>query len=309
MCKIAEGIARSLVDVMSAQNLTVLFADLAGSTRLYQTEGDTLAHQRVTDSLACMRVSVERHGGTLLRTVGDAVLASFERADAAYLASVDIQREHQALSLSVRVGFHHGTVIPDAGDVYGNAVNIAARVAAFAEADEICTTEEAVAHLSIPYRSQALFLDQVDFKGVDDPQPVYRIQWTDDDAATAIVMAQSRTQRYQTNQVLDLLIGARRLRIDSANPRVSFGRAHDNDVRIEADSASRNHAVIEMVRGRFLIHDTSTNGTWLLRSGFSSEFLRRETASLDNFGSIGLGFTPGNDLRHVIEYRITTIAR
>ena len=294
---------------MTSQTLTVLFADLAGSTRLYQTQGDQEAHQRVTDSLACMRVAVERHGGTLLRTVGDAVLASFEQTDHAYLASVDIQQEHQLLSMSVRVGFHHGDVIPDAGDVYGNAVNIAARVASFAEADEICTTEEAVAQLSIRFRSQALFLDRVDFKGVNDPLPVYRIQWANDTAATAIIMAQSRTQRYQTNMVLELLIGARRIRVGTQNPVVTFGRAHDNDVQIEAESASRNHARIEMVRGRFLIHDSSTNGTYLVRGGFSTEFLRRESASLDNFGSIGLGFSPAHDLQHVIEYRVTTLAR
>ena len=293
---------------MTSQALTVLFADLAGSTRLYQTKGDTEAHQRVTDSLSCMRDVVERHGGTLLRTVGDAVLASFEQTDAAYQSSIDIQKEHQLLSLSVRVGFHHGNVIPDAGDVYGNAVNIAARVAAFAEADEICTTEEAVAQLSIRFRSQALFLDRVDFKGVDNPLPVYRVQWAEDAAQTAIIMAESRTQRYQTNQVLDLLIGARRLRIDTLNPVVTFGRAHDNDVRIDAESASRNHATIEMVRGRFLIHDASTNGTYLVRGGFATEFLRRESASLDNFGSIGLGFSPQSEPLHAIEFRVTTIA-
>lgn len=294
---------------MTSQALTVLFADLAGSTRLYQTKGDVEAHQRVTDSLNCMRAVVERHQGILLRTVGDAVLASFELTDFAYLASVDIQREHRTLNMSVRVGFHHGEVIPDAGDVYGNAVNLAARVAAFAEADEICTTEDAVAQLSIRHRSNALYLDRVDFKGMMAPLPVYRIQWANDDGATAIVTAASRTQRYQTNLVLDLLIGARRIRIDADNPVITFGRSYDNDVIIDTESASRNHARIELARGRFLIHDSSTNGTYLIRGGFSPEFIRRESASLDNFGSIGLGFSPDASSPHVIEFRITTAAR
>ncbi len=290
---------------MTSRTLTVLFADLAGSTRLYQTKGDEEAHHRVTDSLNCMRLVVERNGGNLLRTVGDAVLASFDNTDDAYLAAVDIQREHQRMSMSVRVGFHHGIVIPDAGDVYGNAVNIAARVAAFAEADEICITEEAVAQLSIPHRSNALFLDRVDFKGVADPMPVYRVQWNQNVAETAIILAASQTERYQSNLVLDLLIGARRIRVNEENAVVTFGRAHDNDVTIEADSVSRNHARIEMKRGRFLIHDSSTNGTYLIRGGFSIEFIRRESASLDNFGSIGLGFKPTDDSDHVIEYRVT----
>jgi adenylate cyclase len=294
---------------MTSQILTVLFADLAGSTHLYQTKGDVEAHQRVSDSLQCMRIAVERHKGTLLRTVGDAVLASFDQADAAYLASVDIQREHQSLNLSVRVGFHHGPVIPDGGDVYGNAVNLAARVAAFAEANEICTTEDTVAQLSIRHRSYALFLDSVDFKGMSIPMPVYRMQWTDDDAQTAIVAAVSRTTRYQSNLVLELMIGTKRLRIDAENPVVTFGRSVENDVIIDIESASRNHAKIVFVRGRFLIQDSSTNGTYLIRSGFSPEFIRRESASLDNFGSIGLGFIPDSEAQHIIEFRCTTVAK
>ncbi|NND91823.1 MAG: adenylate/guanylate cyclase domain-containing protein [Granulosicoccus sp.] len=294
---------------MTSQTLTVLFADLAGSTRLYQTRGDVEAHQRVSDSLQCMKMVVERHQGILLRTVGDAVLASFEQTDSAYLASVDIQREHQSMKLSVRVGFHHGEVIPDAGDVYGNAVNLAARVAAFAEACEICTTEDSVAQLSIRHRANACFLDRVDFKGMSEPMPVYRIQWADDRAETAIITAVSRTQRYQTNLVLDLLIGARRLRIDSQNPSLTFGRAFDNDVIIDTETASRNHARIELARGRFLLHDSSTNGTYLIRGGYTPEFIRRESASLDNFGSIGLGFSPELNSPHVIEFRVTTMGR
>lgn len=293
---------------MSSQTLTVLFADLAGSTRLYQTQGDVEAHQRVTDSLQCMKSVIERHSGLLLRTVGDAALASFESTDAAYLAALDIQREHRELNLSVRVGFHYGEVIPDAGDVYGNAVNLAARVASFAEADEICTTEDAVAQLSIRHRSSTHYLDQVDFKGMSEPLAVYRVHWTSDDGETAIITAVSRTERYKTNLVLDLLIGAKRIRVDTSNPVVTFGRAYDNDVIVDIESASRNHAKIEFVRGRYLLQDSSTNGTYLIRGGFSPEFIRRESASLDNFGSIGLGFNPDSTSHHVIEFRVTTAA-
>jgi len=291
---------------MTAQKLTVLFADLAGSTRLYQTQGDVEAHQRVTDSLHCMKSVIEQHNGQLLRTVGDAALASFDDTNSAYLAAVGIQREHAALNLSVRIGFHYGEVIPDSGDVYGNAVNLAARVASFAEANEICTTEDSVAQLSIQHRSSTHYLDRVDFKGMSDPMAVYRVQWTDDHGETAIISGASRTQRYQSNLVLDLLIGAKRLRVDAQNPTVTFGRSYDNDVIIDTESASRNHAKIERVRGRFLLQDSSTNGTYLIRGGFSPEFIRRESVSLENFGSIGLGFSPRNATQHVIEFRITT---
>lgn len=289
---------------MTAQILTVLFADLAGSTRLYQIEGDAHAHQQVTHSLQCMRAVIERHGGELLRTVGDAALASFQTPDAAFCAAVDIQKEHAQLDLSVRVGFHHGEVIPDAGDVYGNAVNLAARVASFAEADEICTTEAAVAELSGCYRAETHYLDKVDFKGMMEPMSVYRVHWTGDQGETAIITAVSRTSRYPSDKVLELLVGAKQLRIDSDNPSLTFGRAFDNDVVIEVESASRNHARIEFVRGRYVLHDSSTNGTYILKSGISSEFIRRESVNLDNFGAIGLGFSPSEPTLQTIKYRL-----
>lgn len=291
---------------MTAETLTVLFADLADSTVLYQNEGDVEAHLLVSTSLQCMKAVVERHGGTLLRTVGDAVLASFHSADAACTAAVDIQKEHQLLKLSVRIGFHFGEVIPDAGDLYGNAVNIAARVAAFAEADEICTTEDAVLQLSDDRLSSAHMLDRVEFKGISKPMAVYRIQWAGDNEDTLIVGDKSWTDRYRPNRVLELIIGARHLRVDAINSALTFGRADDNDVVIDADSVSRNHAKIEFVRGRFLLHDSSTNGTYLARSGLKPEFFRRESVSLDNFGSIGLGFSPETNKEASIQYRTTT---
>jgi len=105
-----------------ATPMAILFADIGGSTSLYQRAGDSQAHQLITDSLNSMRSSVEAAGGELLRTVGDAVLARFENCDAACAAAVSIQESHRNSTLSVRVGFHWGLAIADRGDVYGNAV-------------------------------------------------------------------------------------------------------------------------------------------------------------------------------------------
>ncbi len=292
---------------MTSKILTVLFADLAESTQLYQTKGDLGAHQQVSDSLYCMREAVERQEGTILRTVGDAVLASFNCADSAYQAALDIQKEHRLLNLSVRVGFHHGNVILDGGDVYGSAVNLAARVAAFCKADEICTTENTISQLSINRRANTKFLDRVEFKGISTPIPVYRIQWDNDDSETSIATAPNHSTRYQTNLVLDLVVGSKRIRVDSNNPVVTFGRSYGNDVSIDIEPASRNHAKIEMSKGRFVIQDHSTNGTYIVRNGSTSEFIRRESAALENFGSIGLGFSPDDNSQNVIEFDISSV--
>jgi len=292
---------------MTSKIVTVLFADLTESAQLYQTQGDVGAHQQVSDSLYCTRQVVERQQGTLLRTVGDAVLASFIHADAAYLAAVDIQKVHQTLNLSVRVGFHHGNVIFDGGDIYGSAVNLAARVAAFCESGEICTTEDTINQLSTKRRSKTKYLYRVDFKGINKPIPVYRIQWENDERQTAIATAPTHTQRTQTNLVMDLTVGEKRIRIDRDNPVVTVGRSNDNDVSVNIEPASRNHAKIQMTRGRFEILDHSTNGTYILRSGNTSEFIRRESTALESFGCIGLGFSPDNGSQAVIEFDISNV--
>lgn len=290
---------------MGPEKLAVLFADLVGSTKLYQTQGDTEAHMLVMHSLQCMKSVIESHSGQLLKTVGDAVLASFESTDMAYLAAVDIQRKHTELNLSVRVGFHYGEVIPDAGDIYGNAVNLAARVASFAESDEICTTEDALAQLSIKHRSCTRYLDQVNFKGIAEPMAVYRIHWADDDDETTIITAASRSLHYKSDLVLHLRLNEKHLTVDARNPVVTFGRASDNNVIVDTDMASRNHGKIEMVQGRFLLHDSSTNGIYLVKGSGSLEFIRREYAFLENYGSIGLGFNPNDESTDIMEFRVS----
>jgi len=292
---------------MTKKSLTVLFADLAESANLYQTQGDLEAHQHVSESLRCMRKVIDSQKGRLLRTVGDAVLASFKSSNSAFQAAIGIQREHKKLNLPVRVGFHHGSVIQDDGDVYGSAVNLAARVAAFCEANEICTTEDTIRRLSIDYQSKSEYLDRVDFKGISVPIPVYRVQWEIDNAHTAVAIAQSHTDRKKTNLALFLLIGVEQFRLDNNNPMITFGRANDNDVSLNIEPASRNHASIELANGRFIIKDHSTNGTYIVRGGQNSEFIRRESTALENFGRIGLGFSPDENPRQVIEFSVSNV--
>ncbi len=289
---------------MSIQALTVLFADLADSTRLYQTRGDASAHRVVSQSLHCMRDAIESHGGKLLRTVGDASLASFESTDAAYEAATRMQTDHLEIGLQLKVGFHHGEVIPDAGDVYGNAVNLAARVADYAEANEICLTEQALSRLSVQHRVNVHYLDNVEFKGIEQPMPVYRVHWRSDSASTVLVTSTLEAPRYASGAVMLLALDTQHVRVDVDNPKVTFGRAADNDIVLESDSASRSHASIELTRGRFMLSDVSTNGTYLVRDGLLLEFLRRESVALEQHGIIGLGFDPQAQLKSAIKYRL-----
>jgi len=286
------------------QQLTILFADLANSTKLYQTEGDVRAHELIADSLLRMKDAIELHEGALLRTVGDAALASFDTVADACRAACEIQRLHEKTPLSLRVGFHVGDVIPDSGDIYGNAVNLAARVASFANAGEIYTTHDSVGQLPVPLRSGIDYLDKVMFKGISEPMQIYRVNWSDIDNATEIKTRTSLTQRVHSDQVLALTTGTETVYINSKSPSRMLGRELDNDVIVDHESTSRYHAVVEQVRGRFVFRDTSTNGSYVAVGGDRSIFLRREEISLATYGDIGLGWKPEEESTYSLSYKV-----
>lgn len=273
--------------------LAILFADIGGSTALYEEVGDVEAHRRVAESLAFMKTAIERHGGTLLRTVGDAALASFETCDEACAAACAMQRLHVNGPLSVRVGFHVGPVIPDGGDVYGSTVNVAARIASYARTDEIAASEDAVRCLGREHAARATLLDTREMKGLSRPLAIHRLDWAERDTAiTTIAQLSAEGLAMRAAGRLELVRGASVFVLDEHRPTLTIGRAEENDLPVEDEHASRRHARLELRRGQFLLIDESTNGTWLTRDGRSPVLVRRDTIVLDGSGRFGLGALP-----------------
>ena len=294
----------------AARTLAILFADIGGSTALYEEVGDVEAHRRVAESLAFMKTAVERHAGSVLRTVGDATLASFECCDDACLAACAMQRLHVDGPLSVRVGFHVGPVIPDGGDVYGNAVNVAARIASFARTDEIVASEDAVRALSAAHRERATLLDTREMKGLARPLAIHRLVWQEarDTAPVTVIAAGARsTEPGEARGRLELVRGGVRVTLDARRPTLSIGRGESCDLTVDDPHASRSHARLELVRGQFLLLDESTNGTWLLHDARAPILVRRDTVVLDGAGRLGLGASPTDGEGSVpIAFRVET---
>lgn len=279
----------------AVRTLVILFADIGDSSSLYERVGDVEAHRQVADSLGLMRRCIEGAGGTLLRTVGDAALASFERADDAVQAACAMQRGHLDSALSIRVGFHAGDVIPDGGDVYGHAVNVAARIASFARVDEITATAQCIGALSASNRALASPLDLIQVKGVSGSFEVWRIDWQPADGPqTAIATDWREAAPALAPMALELRTGTRRFRVELADGPRTVGRSLDCDIVIDCDHASRRHARIEFSHGQCLFTDTSTNGTWLTRNRARPILIRRDTLVLDGRGELGLGVLPGS---------------
>jgi len=287
------------------QTLAILFADIAGSTELYEQVGDVEAHRRVAESLAFMAQAVESHNGQVLRTVGDSTLASFSSCDNAFMAACVMQALHKQTPLAVRVGFHFGPVIPDKGDVYGNAVNIAARVASFAKSQEITATEFCIAQLSAQNRARATRLDNIHVKGISEPVGVYRIIWEADDALhTRVALAGANPVQINEHATLVLSHSNVSYQLSIAEPVLSMGRDDQCSICVDGDRVSRQHARLVWSAGQIQLSDTSTNGTYIHRDGQSPLFVRRETVVLNGRGRIGLGCLPDEDANHRLQFSV-----
>lgn len=294
---------KRMVDNIQKQSIAIMFADIGGSTKLYEEIGNIEAHKLVRESLQLMEQAIVSSGGDLLRTVGDAALASFSNCDDAFSAAISIQEQHSQSTLSVRIGFHYGPVIPDQGDVYGNAVNVAARVSSLATLGEITTTEEVVVNLSSHLRQKATHLDSIIVKGISEPLTVYRMRWKSlDEAATVIQSPISMSARNPTNIQLALHCGLISHTISTEQPVLSIGRSSDNNFVLDNDRTSRHHATIELLQGKFILSDQSTNGTYVAKENQQPIFLRREKITLDSNGLIGVGQTPDENDPHTIRF-------
>ncbi len=163
---------------------TLLFTDLSGSTAMYDRIGDAAAFELVSSHFELLARAVTRWAGVVVKTIGDAMMASFSRPADAVRAALEMRDAVAELTepLRLKIGIHRGSAlvvnVRDHVDYFGQTVNIAARVQAAAGAGEVCMTAavyddpEVRAHLA-PFGD--LPSEQRTLRGVGDPHVVYRL--------------------------------------------------------------------------------------------------------------------------------------
>ncbi len=174
-------------------SLTVLFADVSDSTRLYESIGDTAAFGSVREVIELLKGITDAFGGRVVKTIGDGLMCAFPVADAAASAAGEMQRQiaqrpplKEGRKLTIRVGFHFGPVIQDGEDVFGDSVNVAARMAGLALAGQAITTGDTVAALSLQMRETVRRLDALPVKGKVEKVEVHELLWQTSSDRTVI---------------------------------------------------------------------------------------------------------------------------
>ncbi|MEQ9606937.1 MAG: adenylate/guanylate cyclase domain-containing protein [Kiloniellaceae bacterium] len=273
----------------SSQILAVLFADIDGSTKLYETHGDETAHRLAAQCLTILDAQAGLAGGRTVKTSGDGVMCVFATPDEAFRAATLMRDAQKRTPVSIHAGFHFGPVIEYDGDFYGDTVNVAARVADLAKAGEILVTEDTVVRLSPGLRAATRWLDKASVKGKKEPVGVYMVI-TEEENVTVIraplVAAES--------DVLSLALSYREraFTLEEPMPEFVLGRQDTCDLVIDSSYASRRHATIQAVRGKVFLKDHSTNGTYVRNTVGEVVFVKREMVQLTGSGSIFLGREP-----------------
>ncbi len=282
-------------------HVAVLFAAVCDKVRLYETLGDDRAHRRIAECANAMASAVAAGHGRVVKTADAEMLAVLPDANRAYAAATAILEQQHSGGLPIRAGFHVGAVIEDAGDVFGDTVNLAARVMALAWPGEVLATDAAVQVLSDENRAGTRLLDrETAVQGKALPITVHEIIGADQDMTVLGGLAATPPQRRRCR--LDLEYQGRRLTVDGETGKITIGRVDGNDLVVPDDAVSRLHATIEARHGHFHISDISTNGTYVQTKGRPPLLLKRERLQLTGHGAISLGRAPAGNEDNLIRF-------
>jgi adenylate cyclase len=295
---------------------TILFADLRGSTALFETLGNAQATALVTQSIARVAQPVVGNGGLIVKTLGDGLMALFDDAKQAVQCALRMQEHMDVLglptterpvpllprSLRLQVAIASGKVVEMADDCYGDAVNVAARLLDHASDGEIMVTQRIYDVLPEPEQARFRHIDQIVLRGRAEPLSVYVLggRRALDSHATAFAEAPLTEE---PDGIRLSFSGSERL-YDSERMPIVMGRSPQSSFCVEDARVSRSHARLDWHGGSFQLTDLSSNGTYVRFADGEVVSLRRGSCSLHGQGRIGLGGSPADAGSAVVRFEV-----
>jgi len=283
---------------------TVMFADLMGSTGVFETIGSVRASRVVTGLTQWIGDIVAAHAGRVVKTLGDGVLAVFPHAPDAISAVVDIQRSHQkriasssaGTRMPIRVGVARGEVEFVDGDCYGDAVNVASRLSDLSGPHQIWANNLSLEHSVEGDGVRFRPLGPIIIRGRVEPCQVFQVEWHVEVSSDFLTMqatlapADEQLERDVLGGEIELVWLDQRSRFRSHQLPIHIGRVSQAEFVVNDPRVSRTHARIDWRNGSILLVDVSTYGSWIRFSGGGADLLlRREECVLHGKGEIALG--------------------
>ena len=206
-------------------------------------------------------------------------------------------RKNDGIPVSIRIGCHFGPVVQEQNDIFGAAVHTANRMTSQAKAKQIVISGFTVEQMSPELRRQTRQIDVATVRGRLDEVALYELVWQPDEATSMLPTIEWESKGRKASRLL-LNFRDQTIEVSDRRKSINIGRADDNDLVVKGNLISRIHAKIEMRRGKFMLIDQSTNGTFLQDVLGKESFVRRDTTELGEEGTIGLGRAeqPGSSL-------------
>lgn len=283
---------------------TVVFTDLIGSTAAFEALGNVPATKAVTELTEWICAGFVAHGGRIVKTLGDGVLAVFPDNTQAIDAVAEMQRSHQkriaqlpsVLRMPIRAGVASGEVEIVAGDCYGDAVNIASRLCDLSGPHEIWCNSVALTGVTEGSAMRFRMLGPIHIRGRAEPCTVYQVEWKEDESSAFLTM-QAELDPLQVAARGDVLGGQIDLTWKDSTKSfrafempVHIGRVRHVDFMVNDPRVSRTHARIDWRNGSVIFVDVSSYGSWIrFPGGGANILLRREECVLHGSGQISLG--------------------
>ena len=275
--------------------VAIVFADVVGSTQLYDKFGDTKASETVAVCLDIMKDATYQFNGLVIKTIGDEIMATFETVDDAMGAAVMMQtritaegKKENGIPVTIRIGCHYGPVVQEQNDIFGAAVHTANRMTSQAKSRQIVISGFTVENMSPELRNQTRQIDVATVRGRLDEVALFELVWQPEEATSMLPTIEWENKSRKASKLL-LNFKNSTVEVSDRKKSVNLGRADDNDLVVKGNLISRIHAKIEMRRGKFVLIDQSTNGTFIQDLQGQEVLVRRDSTELGDEGTIGLG--------------------
>lgn len=277
---------------------SVVFADLVGSTGIFERLGDETAGRFVTQLTTALSKTFEQHNGRVIKLLGDGLFVVFPAESQALAACVAIQQRlmdkpvypgGSGQPVQMQMGIEAGEVVEIEGDCYGDAVNSAARLADLAGADQILTSQRVRDALPPEQQAQLRSLGPMYLRGKAEVTEVFRVDWQPERDTDATVMGVSMFKTPKDAH-LEIAAAGQVLRLEPRGERLTLGRSVTASLAINDSRVSRVHATVEWRGGHFVLSDVSSFGTWVYMGNQTEPVvLRRTECYLVGQGQIALG--------------------
>jgi adenylate cyclase len=319
---------------------TVVFADLVGSTSLYESLGDATASRFVSQLVTALSKTFELHHGRVVKLLGDGLFVLFPSEADGLAACVALQQSLQEnpvypplastataaptaapiamTAVQMQLGMESGEVVEIAGDCFGDAVNTAARLADLAGGGQIWTTAQVRSALPGALRGLLHSLGPLFLRGKTDATEVFRVQWREETEGEVTVMGAAIAAPMHSGRLSLRLHSAHSnpqghaFVLESPHGRANIGRAMHTAEAIDAEKTivvsdarvSRLHCNIAWRGAHWVLSDVSSFGTWVyVGEQVRGVALRRSECQLVGSGYISLGCERTTDAAPMVRYQ------